>query len=40
MFLKKIQLKKGNLDGTWADFDAKKAPKRLPNGIKNRSKID
>ena len=22
---------KGNLDGTWADFDAKKDPKRLPN---------
>ena len=28
------------LDGSWADFDAKKGPKRLPNWIKHRSKID
>ena len=27
------------LDGSWVDFDAKKGPKRLPNGTKNRSKM-
>ena len=30
---------KGILDGTWADFDAKKVPKRLPNRSQNPSKM-
>ena len=30
---------KGILDGTWADFDAKKGPKRLPNRTQNGAKM-
>ena len=30
---------KGILDGTWVDFDAKKAPKRLPDRTQNGAKM-
>ena len=30
---------KGILDGTWVDFDAKKGPKRVPNGTQHGAKM-